>query len=226
MAQASEADQQRIDSAVLAGAREVIRPLVLEHFTVNSCVATVRITIDVLAYFGIMAKPAAVQTMIFNAEAAGLVRAGATAQQIRDAVFACTEQQHGGPWTIGLGFGASEMDDAGGHVVVWVPSVATILDYSLDQASRPHKGIILEPLDIPVTDIDISHSEPLPVGFIFSTNVPQPEPFGAAYAEYRVAPDWFRSSPNWRRSSPSMASAPATFKEIAGTAIREIRKRL
>lgn len=226
VAQASNADQTQMEQAVLAGARQVIRPLVLEHFTAYSCVATVRITIDVLAYFGIMAKPAAAQAMIFNAEAVNLMEAGATAQQLHDAVHAFTEQQEGGPWTIGLGFGLSETNDAGGHVVTWVPSVRTVLDYSLDQASRPHKGIALGPLDIPVPDAVASPSEPLPVGFVFSARVPQQEPYGAAYAEYRVAPDWFRSSPNWRRSSPSMASAPATFKEIAGTAIREIRHRL
>jgi len=213
-------------SEVIQAGREVIRPIVLEHFHEDSCIATARITIDVLSYFGIHSRPAAVETIIFNGEAASLMRAGATPEQLRDAVYSRTPEQPDGPWSVGLGFRRSS-EEAGGHVVVWVPSERVCLDFSLDQASRPHKGAILGPAVFKIAGaVSLDESGALPLDFVFSGEVAQPPPNGPAYVEYRVVPDWFRGSPNWRRTSVGVAGAQATFRDITGRAIKQIRSQI
>lgn len=203
---------------MVEAARRIIRPLVLEHFDVDSCVATTRITIDVFRYFGIPAEPVAVQVVVFNEEAMELVRAGASALDVREAVFARSAAEPGGPWTLGVGVPQGD-GEGGRHVAVWLPDQRMVADFSLDQASRPHKGLELTPLLFPVQ----AESSTLPEGFTFPAVISQ-QGGGAAYLEYRVVPDWFRHSPNWRRTSTGISGAPAMFKAITGTAIRAIKE--
>lgn len=209
---------------VIEAGRQVIRPIVLEYFTADSCVATVRITIDVLAYFGITARPAAVETLIFNGEAYSMLREGATPEEIGRAVHARSTAEIGGPWTVGLGFGDSP-ESTGRHMVAWVPSESLCLDFSLDQASREQKAMALGPATFRMPGpLTLEEGNALPVGHVFSGEIPQVPPHGSAHLEYRVVEDWFRGSPNWRRTSAVMSGAPATFRDITGRAIRAIRE--
>ena len=213
--------------AILKASRDVIRPTVLEFFSSDSCIATTRITIDVLAYFGIMAKPLAVETLIFNAEAMERVRAGVGFDELRREVDALARGEPGGPWTIGLGF-AKSAADAGRHMMAWVPPLGLGLDYSLDQVSRPHKGMELTAsvFEMATGHQDASENGLLPEGYVFSVEIPRSSPYGPVYLEYRVIADWFRGSPNWRRTSTIQEYAKATFRDITGRAIKEIRSRI
>lgn len=224
-----------LQAAIVHGARDVIRPLVLEHFDPDSCVATIRIAIDALAYFGIHARPLGVQTLIFNDEATRLFHGGVSAEELHQAVWAHSEDDPEGPWTIGLGFTPTG-PEPGRHMICWIPALSLACDFSLDQAARPHKGLALSPsvfpIDAPRTGesgsvgTGLPEGLELPDGFLFAHHVGQRPPRGPAYLEYRVVPDWFRASPNWRRTSSGLPGAPNVFREITGQAIRSIKERV
>lgn len=213
--------------AILEAAREIVRPTVLEYFSADSCIATTRITIDVLSYFGIAAKPLAVETLIFNAEAMERIREGVAFDDLRREVDSLSLEQIGGPWTLGLGF-AKSATDAGRHMIAWIPGLALGLDFSLDQASRPHKGMKFDPaiFDMARNNQEALEDSSIPEGYVFPVEIPQDPPYGVAYLEYRVIADWFRGSPNWRRTSTIQECAKATFRDITGRAIKEIRSRV
>lgn len=213
-------EQHSQDVALVDAAGPIIRPLVLDWFSADSCVATTRITIDVLAYFGIVAKPLPVRAVIFNSEALLLLEQGASPEGLHEAVFARSVAEPGGPWTMGLGFGMAE-DDAneGRHVIAWLPRLSMAADFSVDQASRPHKGLDLPPLAFPTPPSTMEE------GHVFGCTVSQPAPYGPAAVEYQVTTDWFTKSPNWRRASTGTPDARSVFSSVTGEAIRRLRSR-
>ncbi len=148
------------------------RARILEDFTVHSCVASSRVTVEVLRYFGIAAQPKGVTAYIQNAAYLALEDRAKTMSE--------ADLLASGAW----GVGVTE------HVVAWVPAHDAFIDLSLDQASRPHKGLPLEPSVFPLV---AGYDWSAPVGYDDVVTglrvVVDPEPDGDRY---------WRGHRNWR----------------------------
>jgi len=217
---------RRQEEVIIAAATDTIRPLVLEYFAADSCVATVRVTLDTLSYFGIIAKPMPVQVVILNSEAVCQLKQGVTLEMLHEEMQRRTPEEEGGAWSVGLGV-TSDPHNPGRHLAAWVPSFNLCLDYSLDQASRPHKGLTLSPAAFGIDPLEyLMEEHRISAGYSFRTTLRQPVPYGPAELQYQTTDDWFRGSPNWRRTSTIHPGAAGVFKEIVGKAIRQIRKNL
>lgn len=110
------------------------RPLIVEAAGPNSCIASARIALDVLKYFGIRAQPLAASVMACNPKAAKALVNSQPAGIVG-----------GGAWTIGAGLDRVGWDPMSrlydGHVVVVCGT--TVIDLSLDQFALPRKGLRL-----------------------------------------------------------------------------------
>lgn len=210
------------DAAVILAVKQSLRPLILEYFSRDSCVATARIVIDTLDYFGIVARPLAVEAIIFNGEARAIIQSGSSLAELYQVMASIPLSRRGGPWTLGLGLN-DDPKVAAGHVVVHVPSVSELLDLSIDQASRPQKGLVLSPMAIPLAGSAFADDPSATVAL----EVPQPDGFSPAYIEYRHAlRPLFQRSPNWRRTSNSGNEGRKVFTEVTGRAIRMAREQV
>jgi hypothetical protein len=202
------------DDPIINAVVSEVRPVVLDSFTPDSCVATVRITIDTLAYFGIRAKPLPVGVVILNHEAHTLLTEhDMSMEQVRQATLPYSIDDAGGPWLMGVGIGD---EDAAGHVVTWLPDHEVLLELSLDQANRPHKNLVFEPVAARVNSPD----------FITTPEAWQPYivdfPDGQGSIHYQHAKDArFRKSPNWRGISDGKREA---FRHVTAEAIRRVRE--
>lgn len=203
---------------VLEAAKVRVRARVLEHFSPDSCVATTRITIDVLRYFGIQAKAVAVTVIALNGDAYELLEAGSTPHDIWVASQPWGPQDPGGPWTLGLGFAGPGEEEAAGHVVAWVPAGEAFLDLSLDQVSRPLKAMTMQPEVFSL----LPGEDPTDPEWTGVFAIPQDRPARPAVLLYQSDPRaLYRSSPNWRRKGRGEASG--AFREATGSAISDIR---
>lgn len=197
--------------------RQHLRPRVLVDFTSDSCVATTRIAIDVFDYFGVPASPLPVTVIILNTEATNIIESGGTVEDVAKQVWQQNAQTPGGPWTIGLGFG--EEKDGAGHVALMLPSISSVADFSIDQATRRHKNIALEPVVFPVAD------DANPSDWEGATVQVQSPGEAAVTLMYASAEPRYRHSPNWRRVSGAPGGREA-FRSITGDVIRTVREDL
>lgn len=134
-----------MSAQVLAHAlANVARPLILTRFRKDSCIASTRIGIDALAYFGVKAVPVSLQMLLFNREAVELLNSGKTLEEIAAFVRERGLNEEGGPWTMGVGADLGRPGGWAGHLVVGVPAANLLVDLSIDQVSRPHKGLVLD----------------------------------------------------------------------------------
>jgi hypothetical protein len=112
----------------------VVRPLILERFRPDSCIASTVAVVQVSRYFGQYARTQPVRMCAWNAEAAGLMQAGVL-----------MTEWPGSAWSVGV-TGTDQVDPNGvwdGHLVA--VTATHLIDASLDQFSRPSKGITLTP---------------------------------------------------------------------------------
>lgn len=110
-----------------------VRPLILQRFRPDSCIATTRAVVEVLHYFGQAARVQPVRVCAWNAEAAALVAAKVTMSAWPRSA-----------WSVGV-TGTDQVAPDGvwdGHLVA--VTTTHLVDASLDQFSRPHKGIVLD----------------------------------------------------------------------------------
>lgn len=123
------------------------RPILLESFDVDSCIASTRIGIAALDYFGIRARELPVQVLVINAEADAFVSSGGSQDELAAIMQASDLSTPGGPWTLMLGSTVPQPTRPGwaGHLVIAVDEVGVVIDLSADQAARPHKGLDLKP---------------------------------------------------------------------------------
>jgi hypothetical protein len=129
--------------ALLDGIVELARPLILESFRPDSCIASTAVALDTLAVFGIGARPLNTEAQILNAPLVARLDAGEALPSGEAAQLAWMDSFGG--WSLGLGMGLdANPGHWPGHLVCWLNSGAFI-DLSLDQASRPEKGIELTP---------------------------------------------------------------------------------
>jgi len=118
------------------------RPLILEHFNSDSCIASTRVTIETMKYFGLDFKPLATQALVFNKPAW---------THFRDNELEVNDMEAwdkiDGSWSVGLGFPPNgDYKGFVGHLIAYSKSLSKIIDCSLDQATRPEHGIIVKPI--------------------------------------------------------------------------------
>lgn len=144
----------------------------------NSCVATTRVLLAALRNLGVRAKPYAVGVLVFNKAGWEL-----SEQQVP------IEQWPDEAWTLGVtATGAVSGKRWDGHLIaVAADPVAArwwLLDGSLDQLSRPAKGIVLRPLAMPLQ----VPGQPITFTDESGTRVIYASPQSAG--RWRDAPDW------------------------------------
>lgn len=118
---------------------ELGRPVILSRWRSDSCVASTAIGMKVLRRFGIESYPLPVQMGAYNEVFLEMLEGLGNLQEEP----APDVQQYWlerGAWSIEVDEDAS---DGIGHLVL--STKRHLIDLSLDQASRPHKGIVLEP---------------------------------------------------------------------------------
>lgn len=200
------------ERAALAFA-EVARPLILENFTPDSCVASTRIGIDALRAFGVLARPLPVHVRIFNQEMATLLMAGIKPTGRH------TADSEGGPWMVDLGNPVEGDPRAAGHVAIAIPALGLLLDPSIDQANRPHKNIRFPAGE---TLLWKTGSEEFPnPGWEETRGTDE----GVVIVYEAVDAHRYRKSPNWRADS-GLVGGRRSFRETTGAIVRAMRERL
>jgi hypothetical protein len=192
---------------IIEAARLRVRPIVLSRFNKFSCVASARVLIDCLTYFGIKAEPYPVTAFIINGVGREMIEAGDSLEEVYQIAMEHTVEDPEGPWTVGLGHDDGDPEGAG-HVVVYLPEKDAFMDISLDQINRPHKGIDFPPM--------VMSGRPDETLSFVDDN-------GAAIIYYPDPPGRFQKSPNWRGISRGDREA---FKDVTGRAIRAIKNEL
>jgi len=123
----------------------VARPIILEHFIPNCCIATCAILRRVLKYYGYSSEPIPVSVIIHNARMIEALRRDEVPERGapgRDEWFRRTGAYGVGivPESAGVSF-LKGYQGFGGHVVLRVRNL--LIDASIAQASRPQWGISL-----------------------------------------------------------------------------------
>lgn len=208
-------DPQRVVDGLLAYAR----PEILRYFAADSCIASTRIALDVLGYFGIHAKAVPVSVTVFNEDARAIYERDGI-EEVARAVHAARHQDTGGPWTLGIGVDLPGKPPGPGHVVAVLPRQRLLLDLSLDQANRPKKNLLLGPLAVDIPEDSRFMEEPgevLPFIGQMDESVP---PVALIYRRERS--HRYRESLNWQRKA-SAEGASEGFREITANVIAAIR---
>lgn len=184
---------------IVARLVEKARPIILEYYTPDSCIASTRIALDVLRHFGIETYALSVKAMLFNRiyrdhyEAIGR----APSDQEAEAWFAA------GAHSIGLGYGGDGRADRWpGHLVA-IAARSYLVDLSLDQAARPQK-------DMEVT----GHATPVTEAFLRGRGVLGIEAHDGTLITYQavVGDKSYQASPNW--TTPESACIQRIIQEM------------
>lgn len=212
------------DADIVAALTKVARPVILREFEARSCIASTRIGIDALKYFGINALPIPLRIMIFNSEALEMLQAGKDLDEIRTETLKYMATDPGGPWTMAVGAEIENSDGWAGHLVVGLPQMRLLVDLSIDQAHRPLKGLeFTEPLTFSIIEPDWWLKEKQYLEFrgtredgrqvlmILDNEPPDPE--------------GYKRSRNWRRDS-SLHGSRRVFQEVTGKVIRLMKDEL
>lgn len=211
------------DAEVIGAMLRIARPIILEHFSKPSCIASTRIGIDVLGYFGIKSEPMPLMLMVFNEEALKILDDGKTFEELGEIQRQESPTTPGGPWSIAVGAEVEDSPDWAGHLVVALPHRQMIIDLSIDQASRPLKNLNFDdqPLVYRIPDPDwwtgesrryatvAQHKDGPKVGLVFDRDAPDA--------------NGYKRSSNWNRKTVLGAWV---FKDITGRIIREIKEDL
>jgi hypothetical protein len=134
------------------------RPEILKEFRADSCIVSTIIGIDVLSHFNVLANPLPVQVTIWNPAFCKRIQAGQPFPKDIQELDVWVKED--GAWNVGLGLGGDpEPGKWPGHLAVLAEG-KYLIDLSLDQASRPHRNINLEPLGMLVTEEFVTGKEP------------------------------------------------------------------
>lgn len=125
---------------VLRTIARVGRKIIREDFRADSCIASTRVVTRVLSHYGFHAEPRHVKVIIFNKIMLEYWNKGQVPNNETPAFREFCDRT--GAWSIGLGY-ENPGQRAVGHVVAIMPKELKMIDASLDQADRPHKGICL-----------------------------------------------------------------------------------
>jgi hypothetical protein len=160
-------------------------------------------------------KPYAVEVAVFNQEARQILESDGL-EAVAEAVHARSTKETGGPWTLGLGLNKNAEGGAG-HVAVGIPNMSVLLDGSIDQASRPHKNILLEPFAVHIPETGFFSHPDAQCGF---TTVVDGHETSLVYT--RNPANRYTRSPNWRRQFDGKPSR--VFHTITADVIRAVRE--
>lgn len=124
----------------LATYAEIARDEIRRDFAIDSCIASTRITIEVMKNLGIRARPLSVEVMVFNKQFHETVQAeGWPTVTGKDFEDWCDRH---GAWSVGIDRSQSRGEDRWpGHLTAVVGNKPYLVDASADQLNRPHKGI-------------------------------------------------------------------------------------
>jgi hypothetical protein len=193
----------RVLRALAVPLRWAMRP----HYQPGSAIAAVRCALDALEVVGVAARPLRVRVVVANAAyAAAMSEASGRPPRIPGEQERWERERGALRYTIGYPITSRSRldrpedaprpgvpppyDPAGLHLVA-VAEEAYLLDPSLDQASRPDRGFVLDPLVAPVDGLFLLGAEP--AAFVLA---------GGALANYQAvvgAADnrSYVHSPNW-----------------------------
>ena len=150
------------------------RPIILKYASIDSCIASTRIGMEVLRRLKIQSSPLAVKVVAFNKKGSEFMLAKHP-EWVRE--------QKDGAYGVGIGHGHGKGTGWDGHLVLIVrDGTRYLLDLSIDQASRPQHGIVLTPFYTPYTGEPLTLEIPNGGAIIYET-----EPDNK---EWKQAPDW------------------------------------
>lgn len=112
---------------------ETGRKEILKSYRKDSCIASTRIGVEFLRAFGYSARPVPVKQTILNGP-------------MKETIDRKLDEPLEGSYILAIE-GTDHMGEDGGwdgHLIFTIED--NLVDLSLDQATRPHKGIFLEPL--------------------------------------------------------------------------------
>lgn len=117
---------------------QIARPIILEYFRKDSCIASTRITVEVFSRLGFKATPLPCYVQIYNSKFREIFereKHWPTKEEMKKWI---TE----GGWGISIGLGDHKGGGYVGHLVAIVEN-KYLIDSSIDQAERPNKEIFL-----------------------------------------------------------------------------------
>lgn len=127
----------RVSAPQMKTVAQAVRSAVLNRYSVDSCIESTAILIDVLARLGVPATPAPVLVAAFNR---------AAQQVLTTTPDLPADQWPDDAWSVGQGPGQPFRPGGWpGHLVAVVPTAAAtrLVDASADQMSRPDKGLVI-----------------------------------------------------------------------------------
>lgn len=164
----------------------------------RSCIATTRVLIPVFTYFGVTARPLPVSVAVWNPAAWEMF----VAQQPFDT-------WPDDAWSVGIDGSGDPTKEGGwdGHLValVEIGGWQWLADGSLDQLSRPAKGIELEPVALRLTE----GWDGAPQSYIAKNGL------RLVYREMRAEGEW-RQANDWK-------GRKSMFSRTSGAVIRRLR---
>jgi hypothetical protein len=191
-----------IDLERLARITAVCRTETLHIRSERSCISSVRILTEVLDYFGHSSEPLPCTTMVFNAKGYELAEQGVPVDQWPPEAHSVG--------ALGSGRLKPEVNGWDGHLVALVED-HWLVDPSLDQFSRPERGITTVPVVLDVTmwtDRSRACQWGRPDGQVLVYQVmPSPGP-------WRESPDWCGRE-NLKLFRSAIAASIRTLKQEA-----------
>ena len=130
---------------------DIARPEILKEFSVDSCIISTAIGIEVLSRFGVIAEPLPVRTVVFNKPFADRIKRGENPYKSDLAEW--TKQDNS--YSLGIGYGFPQPNKWAGHLVI-LAEKKYLIDLSIDQANRPQYDISLEPYCMVINHEDLS----------------------------------------------------------------------
>lgn len=201
------------------------RPEILKQFQPSSCIASTRIGLDALEFFGVKAEAMPLFVMVMNDEALKMMEAGVSQAEIAAEMRRWRPEEPGGPWSIGVGAEIKNSTGWAGHLMIALPQHHLLLDMSFDQASRPHKGLTFEPKGYLFPVADEAWWAGTEEREAFTTTTPSGERVGILLSHSCPDPEGYRHSLNWRRDS-NVPGTRRAFRTVTGQIIRLMRQEL
>lgn len=158
-----------------------IREQILRAYTQDSCIATTKATIATLRQIGIDAFPLSVVVMAFNKPVWEW-----SVEHDRFPEVGTDEFPPDG-YSIGIGIGEPQEGKWVGHLVT-IAERKWLLDYSIDQGSRPEVGLPLKPVALPIEEKWLRGKQGHAVFQIGDVRL---------YYSVKAGDRSFESSPNW-----------------------------
>lgn len=172
---------------ILARFASVARPIILQEFRADSCIASSAITMKVLSHFDLAARPFPCKLMVLNDAFVNRLETEGHWPTPDETIRWCEDGQS---WSVGVGFSHSSEPEVG-HLIVIVGE-KYLVDASFDQASRPTRNLALPGVLVqPVPSSFRRSLESFPYEGDGYVAIYEPAPKNKVW---RSAPDWTEAS--------------------------------